>query len=160
MDLRIPRHPVGEAVSVLSRERRLSILSAVRPGSMHNLLVSLLVGDDLDLYRRFLEDEELSSVHLWPLNGRPTGLWPEKAKLALAAGFSADEVAYAAYGGILSWSGLQSVMWDGWAEQFAELCSHEDVGVRAAAEIGREYARQRRDRALEGERLEAIYGRF
>ncbi len=58
------------------------------------------------------------------------------------------------------WSGSESDMWNGWVEKFAELCSHEDDGVRAVAEIGRAYAQRRREEALEEERLEAIYGRF
>jgi hypothetical protein len=153
-----PGHAVVKAAAALDHEHRLSVLRAVHPSSRHNSLVRLLVGDDLDLYRRFLADSELTRVHLWPLNGHPVGLWPEKAKLALAAGFSANEVAYAAYGDLLSWE-VESLMWQEWAEQFAKLCSHEDTGVRAAAEVGREHAQKRREKALEEERLEAIYGR-
>jgi hypothetical protein len=87
-------------------------------------------------------------VHLWPLAGRPTELWPEKARLALEAGFSAEEVGRAAYAGGQEWSGLESAMWGGWEQQFATLCSHEHAGIRDAAKVGRDYTRRRRDRAL------------
>ena len=118
-----------------------------------------LVGDDLDLYKQFLQDEELSSVHLVPLTGRPTGLWPEKAKLALVAGFPAEAVGHSAFGDGVSRSGCKSAMWSEWAGQFALLCSHEDARVRSASRIGQAYAQRRRDETLSLERLESIYGR-
>ena len=154
-------HAVADAVSVLDREQRLSVLRTMRrSGSGSTALALGLVDDDLDLYKQFLQDEELSSVHLLPLAGRPRGLWPEKAKLALAAGFSAEAVGISAFGDGVSWSGSESAMWSEWAVQFASLCSHEDAGVRAASQVGRSHAQQRREEALERERLESIYGRF
>lgn len=87
------RPAVEDAVAVLNWEQRLSVLRSLRPTSMLTTLASSLVGDDLDLYRAFLQDEESAEVRLWPLTGRPTGLWPEKAKLALEAGFTPREVA-------------------------------------------------------------------
>jgi hypothetical protein len=155
----ILRPAVEDAVSVLNQEQRRSVLRTLRPTSMLTSLASTLVGEDLDLYRMFLQDQELTSVHLWPLAGRPTHIWPEKAKLALAAGFSPEDVAGAAYSGDMSWAGAESAMWNGWAEQFAELRTHEDAGIRTAAEIGQAYAQQQKQRALEEERREDIYGR-
>jgi hypothetical protein len=148
---------VQAAVSSLSREQRLSILRTVRPQSMYTSVVSALVGSDLELYERFLKDEK-THVQRWPLVGRPMGNWPEKAKLALSAGFSAEEVAGAAFGGEGGWVGLESDMWGTWIEQFTNLLSHEDEGIRRAADYGIQHAKRQRQRALEEERHEAIYG--
>ena len=126
---------------------------------MLTTLASSLVGDDLDLYRAFLQDEESAEVRLWPLTGRPTGLWPEKPKLALEAGFTPRGVAGAAYSGDMSWSGSESAMWNTLEEQFNALLAHEDESVRAAAEIGQAYAQQQRRKAMEEERYEDVYGR-
>jgi hypothetical protein len=145
------RPAVEDAVSVLNREQRLSVLRSLRPTSMLKTLASSLVGDDLDLYRAFLQDEESAEVRLWPLTGRPTELWSEKAKLALEAGFTPRKVAGAAYSGDMSWSGTESGMWNTWAEQFGALLAHEDEGVRAVAEIGQAYAQQQRQKAVEEE---------
>ena len=153
------RPAVEEAVSVLIREQRLSVLRSLSPTSMLTTLASSLVGDDLDLYQAFLQDEGSAEVRLWPLAGRPTGLWPEKARLALEAGFTPREVAGATYTGEMSWSGSESAMWNTWAEQFGALLAHENAGVRAAAELGQAYAQQQRQSAAEEERHEDVYGR-
>jgi hypothetical protein len=151
---------VGQATTVLNRKQRLSVLRALqRPLFGSTSLALQLVGDDLDFYYEVLGDKGLSEIHLAPLAGRPTGTWPQKAKLALSAGYSPEEVAYAAYSNGLSWSGSESAMWRTWEEQFANLSSHKDTGVRATAEVGHTYARQRREEALKNERLESIYGR-
>ena len=89
----------------------------------------MLVGDDLDLYGAFLQDDEKSPVHLWPLVGGPAGLWVERAKLALEAGFSVEEVARAAYAGGQEWSGSEFAMWSVWEQQFATLCSHDHAEI-------------------------------
>lgn len=150
---------VGRAISILNRPQRLSVLRSVRPTSMYTTLVRNLIGNDLDLYRVFLQDENLTSVHLWPLTARPTGLWSEKAKLAMNAGFSASDVAEAAYSGDMGWIGSEYAMWRGWIEQWRSLCSHPDGGVRSAAQYGLRYAQQREQEAAEQERQEDIYGR-
>lgn len=149
---------IGDALSALDREQKLSILRSISSGSMYHSLVAALVGDDLELYGAFLSDGELTQVHLWPLVSMPTGSWSEKARLALAAGFSAEQVAGAAFLSIIGWSGNESDMWEHWIDQFSELLSHEDEGVRSVAERGVAYARERKRRALGEERNEAVYG--
>jgi hypothetical protein len=84
----------------------------------------------------------------------------EKAKLALDAGYSFEEVAGAVYGYpmMVSWSGEESAMWLEWVERFDRLCLHEDERIRKVGEIGRAKAEVFQYRALEQERNEAIYG--
>jgi hypothetical protein len=150
---------VEGAVTTLNREQRLAVLREVRPGYGYWDLVSYIVVNDLALYGKVLEDEELGEIHLWPLAGHPVGNWIEKAKLALKAGHTPQEVATAAYGHSWGWTGSESAYWGGWADEFAALLSHEDDGIRCAAEFGRERAKRRQQAALKRERLEAVYGR-
>ncbi len=149
--------PVEHALDALDREQKLSVLRSIRPGSMYHSLAAAIVSDDLQLYGEFLRDAELTSVHTWPLVDTPTGSWPEKARLALDAGFSAEQVAWAAFLSITGWSGNESDMWERWVGWFSELLSHEDEGVRSVAERGVAYAQQKKNRALSEERDEEVY---
>ena len=84
----------------------------------------------------------------------------DKAKLALDAGYTVEQVADAVYPrfGGFSWSGNESNMWAGWVERFDPLCSHEDERIRKIGEVGKAKAEALRDNALKRERHEAVYG--
>jgi len=150
--------PIEDALGVLDQEQKLSVLRSIRPGSMYHSLAAAIVGDDLQLYGEFLRGDELTRVHAWPLVDKPTGSWSEKARLALAAGFSVEQVAEAAFLSITGWSGNESDMWERWVGWFSELLAHKDEGVRSVAECGVAHAQQKRDQALGEERDENVYG--
>jgi hypothetical protein len=152
-------YAVEGAVTALDREQRLAVLREVPPGYGYWDLVSHIVGDDLAMYGEVLREEQLGDIHLWPLAGHPVGIWPEKAKLALKAGYSPQEVARAAHGHSRGWEGSESAYWGRWVDEFAALLSHDNGGIRRAAELGRERAERYRQKALKRERLEAVYGR-
>lgn len=149
---------VEQVVSALNREQKLSVLRSIDPNSMYRSLAASLVGDDLELYSEFLGDAELTGVHAWPLAETPTGLWAEKARLALDAGFSEEDVAGTAFLSITGWSGNESDMWERWIGWFSELFSHQDERVRSIGEHSVTYAQQQKNRALDEERYEEIYG--
>jgi len=151
---------VETAVNALDIEARRRILHQVPETYEVAELVACLVSENLALYRELLNDERLKRLHLVPLLGHPEGVWVEKAKLALDAGYSFEEVANAVYGYpmIISWDGKESAMWAGWVERFDLLCSHEDERIRKVGEAGKAKAKAFRNRALEQERNEAIYG--
>ena len=152
---------VEAAVNALDIEARRRILHRVPETYGVEELVACLVGENLALYRELLNDERLKRLHLVPLVGHPEGVWMEKAKLALDAGYSFEEVAGAVRSYplmVVSWSGKESTMWAEWVEQFDRLCSHEDARIRKVGEAGRARAKASRDRAVEQERDEAIYG--
>lgn len=148
---------VGDALSALDWEQKLSVLRAIRSGSMYHSLAAAIVGDDLELYGEFLNDE-LTEVHVWPLVSTPTGSWPDKAVLALNAGFSAADVAGAAFLSITGWSGNESDMWEKWIGWFSKLLSHGNEGIHSVAEHGVAHARKKKRQALGEEQDEAIYG--
>ena len=155
------KNAVEAAVTALDIEARRRILHQVPETYGVEELVTYLIGENLALYRELLNDERLKRLHLVPLQGHPEGVWVEKAKLALDAGYSDEEVAgavhsYAMLVGLLSGQG--SAMWAEWVERFDRLCSHEDEQIRKVGEAGKARAEAFRDRALEQERNEAIYG--
>src|SRR5690606_34082467 len=106
-----------------------------------------------------LGTERLKAVHLAPFAGHPNPTdWAEKAKAALAAGYSHEDIAEAAFGHGWSWSGSEAGMWGEWVARFEVLRAHEDAGVREIAVVGARIAAGRRERAAEREREEEIRG--
>jgi hypothetical protein len=153
---------VKAAVSTLDVDARRRILRQIPATYEFEELVDYLIGGNLDLYRDLLSDERLQPFHLVPLSGYPEGVWVEKARLALDAGYSIEEVAYVVRHFPhmeLAWVGKESDLWADWIERFDRLCSHEDERIRKVGEAGRVAVEERRDRALKQERNEAIYGR-
>jgi hypothetical protein len=151
---------IKAAVSVLDVNARRRILRQVPATFGVAELIKRLIGDNLTLYQELLRDKRLKDFHLVPLLGDPEGIWIEKAKLALDMGYRIEEVAEAVYGYSVArmWSGDESALWAEWVEKFDRLCLHEDACIRKVGEVGRAKAAASRDRALEQERLEAIYG--
>ena len=147
------------AVAALSVEARREMLHRVPAVYGTEKLITHLVGANLELYNELLNDERLKRFHLVPLSGHPEGAWVNKAKLALDAGHTVEEVADAVYPLFgLAWSGKESNMWAGWVERFAPLCSHEDERIRKIGEVGKTKAEVLRQNALKRERHEAVYG--
>ncbi len=143
------------------REARGRILRQVTATCEMAELVVSLVGESLDLYRELLCSEQLELFHLAPLAGHPEGMWIEKVKLALGAGYISEEVGLAVYGPVgvaVEWVGSESKMWSSWAERFDKLCSHEDERIRDVGQAGRAYAMRNFEQALRQERKEAVYG--
>ena len=106
-----------------------------------------------------LHNQKLKRFHLAPLEGKPTGVWIDKALLALDSGYSTSNVSQAVYGGHWFWSGSESIFWAQWAESFEPLLTHDDPRIRTVGQIGKDSTLAQRDRALARERLEDIYGR-
>lgn len=152
---------IKAAVNALGIEARQRILHRVPETYEMAEFVACLVGENLALYRQLLNDERLKRLHLIPLSGHPEGVWVEKAKLALDAGYSFEEVAGAVHSYpmmVISWSGKESAMWAEWVERFDRLYSHEDERIRKVGEVGRASARASQEFALRQERDDAIYG--
>ena len=93
----MPRIDTGQ------RER---ILASLRSDCRSDRLVRSLVDDDIDLYRRLLEANELAALHLAPLAATPSAAWRSKAKLALDHGYSVDDVVAASIGRTRFWDGV------------------------------------------------------
>lgn len=83
--------------------------------------------------------------------------WIEKAKAALDAGYSPEDVADAVLY-TMSYSGKKSDMWNRWKSRYEKLCSSSDKRIQKVGEIGKANSESNMKRALEDERREAVFG--
>ena len=144
----------------LDSRQRARVLAALRSDCHAEKLVKHLVADDVDLYRDLLKIERHARFRLTPLTGKPEGeAWRAKALLALAKGFTTDEIAQAALGRSYSWSGLESDMWVGWRRSFEALLDDPHQDIAGIGRRGVEITKSDERGALERERYQAVHGR-
>ena len=153
---------LGIAANSLRFEERQSLLKTMSPFSYDYLIITSLVGDSVELYKELLANKNLKHLHLSPLYGKPTGVWVLQVIAAMNSGYSAKEIANATMWGemkIVSWSGNESNMWDEWMKNFEPYLLHSEEHIREVARICIENAKHSRDRALQEELKEAVFGR-
>ncbi len=147
------------ALQVIDLEQRKSLLEQIGDRFWDGEVIHGIVDDEPEIYAILLHNQKLKRFHLAPLEGKPTGVWIDKALLALDSGYSTSNVSQAVYGGHWFWSGSESIFWAQWAESFEPLLTHDDPRIRTVGQIGKDSALAQRGRALARERLEDIYGR-
>lgn len=154
-------YSLSAAFNALDTGAKKELLKEIPASFYFRELVIQLIGEDLELYGELLKQERLQSVHLAPLEGRPEGVWLNKALIALNAGYSPKEITRATYGFFGSLEGVEllSLYWQEWAESFAMLETHEDRRIQQVGEMGRREAEAYLNKALEEEKHEAIYSR-
>jgi hypothetical protein len=145
-------------VSGLDKESRRELLRNCRSLS-YSSLPGLIVGHDADLYTDLLAMPELKQFHLDPLIGDPNHEdWVGLAKLALAAGYSPKDLAFAVNAGGFSWTGHLSNYYDKWVQSFQQLSQREDRDLKAIAVEGLNWATAARDGERKTEKMEEIEG--
>ena len=97
--------------------------------------------------------------HLGVLEGHPNDRWLERASAALRAGYTANEIADASFGGGLSWRGSEAEFWLSWKKSFDDLMPGADRNGRAILVEGSRIAAQNAERARRKEQFEETYGR-
>jgi hypothetical protein len=148
------------AIDALDHDARVVLLQSFTPRHQSEQLIRHLVTGSRDLYQRLLEHDHLTDLHLVPLSGPPDDGWDERVRLALQKGYSPRDIAYAAVQyRSLSWVGNESNVWNDWIEQFEPFLVHDDAQIQEVAQLAIACLHSRRNRALEEERHEAIYGR-
>jgi hypothetical protein len=161
---------VSIAAASLDTSERLRLLSRLPENHCDGGLLSRLIGDDLEVYREFLFDPRWKRQHLDPLNWQSSGspfdegpglsaVWIEKAQLAMAAGYSAKDIAHARLGLPKPWVGQESLMWQLWVDVFQGLEQHDDPLDLIVGRVGGELASQSRDMARKRESDEDVFGR-
>lgn len=159
------------ATSQLSRELRTHLLNLMQNDHCNDWLISVVVGDDLELYRSFLEIPSWKEKHLMPLlwsarrmvvDEKPDldSTWVKKAQAAMDAGYSPEEVARIKLLSPRTWCGEESLMWQTWEEAFRNLGEQDNPLVHRLAVAGTNLASAQKQRALDQERIEAIHGRW
>jgi hypothetical protein len=164
-----PDSVVSVAASSLDTSGRRDLLSRLPESHLDSWLISLLVGDDLEVYREFLAEPRWKKRHLDPLIWPSSGgrfeddpelslAWIGKAQAALQAGYNAEDVACARLDSPKIWNGEESVMWQSWIERFQALEQHEDSLVRLTSREAIRIATHRREDARRREKNEAVFG--
>ena len=156
---RVVENAVTRLVQTLDAQQRTKVLIGLRPDPSNKDLVTLLVGDDADVYRKLLDAEDLALFHLAPLVGKPDEKgWRAKALLVLGRGIETDRIARATLGTSHRWSGLESEMWAGWRRSFEALLDDRDRRIACIGQRGAEIAEKCERNALQRERYEAVHG--
>ena len=148
------------ALQVINLEQRKALLKDIGDNLWHDEVIHGIVDDEMEVYHDLLQIDRLKRFHLSPLAGDPTGVWIDKALLALHAGYSPSDIACAVYGRFRFFSGDESIYWTEWAKSFEPLVEHSDPRIQTVGQIGMERSLAQRDRALDRERHEDIYGHF
>jgi hypothetical protein len=116
----------------------------------------LLVGDNIDLYKHLLEQNLEIDVALGPLRGKPDDSWVVKAFIALKNGYTAQEIAEAAFHGLsFTHAGPLSNYWREWIEAFRDR-SVDSPELQKALEHGAHVAEQKVEQAKEREYREKL----
>ena len=132
-------------------------LAAVRQGSADIILDVWRTASDL--YRVLLGIERPARFHLAPLTGQPDGeAWRATALLALASGFTTEDIVQTGLGRSYSWSGRESAMWAGWRRSFEVLLADARHEIVRIGRRGVETTAKDERRALERERYQAVHG--
>jgi len=146
------------AIKVLDDNQKKSLLKILPDQLKYRKIARLLVNSNLELYKFLLSGKQREYLHLAPLKGHPDSDWTKKAKLALDAGHSAEDIAVAARGYSWSWGGRESNMWAEWIDSFTTLLSDSDSRIRKVGEIGLQDVKPKMEAALKMEHEEDIYG--
>jgi hypothetical protein len=152
----------GIAAKSLKLEERQSLLRTISPFPYDNLIVTPLIGDNIELYKELLANKNMKHSHLDPLFGKPTDSWAAKATAAIDSGYSVKEVAHAtrwANMRVVTESGNESDRWTNWIECFEPYLQHNEEKIREVAKTSIANAKDARDRALREEQQEAVFGR-
>lgn len=151
---------VKVAVSGLNFEQKRAVLQHVNGDEWtHAEIIAGIVGSDLEVYKLLLEDDRLKKRHLAPLSGHPVGDWVDKATLAIAFGYSPEDVADATVCHDNSWVGEISNMWQRWIDEFDRLATHEDMRIRSVADLATKRIREFQVTSRKRERQEAVFER-
>lgn len=146
------------AIKVLDDNQKKSLLKILPDQLKYGKLARLLVNINLELYKFLLSCKQREYLHLAPLKGHPDSGWTKKAKLALDAGHSAEDIAVAVHGHSWSWGGKESNMWAEWIDSFTTLLSDSDSRIHKVGEIGLQDVKPKMEAALKMEHEEDIYG--
>jgi hypothetical protein len=144
----------------LSPTERIEILESLASSEFLSELVHRVVGDDSEAFRYLLRQPHLRVLHLAPLGEWEDKEWVTKAKLAMSAGYSADDVVVGVMnplGRVTATFGPMSAFWSDWVARFECLTATDEQFERIRDE-GIRIATSARDQAIERENREAVFG--
>lgn len=150
---------LGKVIGVLDYDARCRLLQQIPDSYGWDELVNALIDGDPRLYKVLLELEHLKRYHLSPLARSLDAAWAGLAVLASSAEYTAERIAHAVEGRVVSWSGNESEMWASRVQDWESFCSHDEPVIREIASFGKRTAEAQQERASHGEYIDAVYGR-
>jgi hypothetical protein len=151
-------HHVLRVLELLNEVQRMKLILSLEEHYYSQSFINALVGDDSQLYEALLSRAELKQLHLMPLKGPINEQWVSKAKQALEAGCSPEDISEAVHGEFRIIEGNPSNYYADWLKQFGSIEMDANDRIREIACIGIENASLEMKAALEQEQIEAIRG--
>ncbi len=146
------------AVQTLTKEERFTIIDEMPSTGYLEGFAMALVNDDIDLYRKILENKILSRSHLAPLAKTPSGDWADMAKLAIQEGYSPTDISMAIITGPTGVFDPSVESWDKRIEVFKDLNFHNDPQIQKIGKKGLEYSIKNREKKIRNIKSENIFG--
>jgi hypothetical protein len=153
------RDEIQKASAFLDSAKREALLELIPDDAAFDDIVRGLVSGNADLYRKLLGSSTKRKLHLAPLEGLLSPSWVELAVLALEKGYSVDEIASATYARMRGGWGPMSKHVESDVQNYAQYLEHPNSQIASITKLLHEWAEASRQRHLEWEQREAIYGR-
>lgn len=132
--------PFARALRSLRTDQRLALLPELESISKVADWISLLVRDDVEVYRQLLSIGRLSAYHLEPLGGLPQETWWSLARVAVQAGYEPAQIAEAAFAVSHTWVGSGIEYWEKWDLAFSRGGLDESSELQEIGRHGRSIA--------------------
>jgi hypothetical protein len=152
------RKTVQASVAGLDDAQRFEMLRSLPSHFLQDEVLTALIGDSDELYRRVLRDESLGAHWKAPLHRTADATWRRLAGIALAEGQPPREVAVASMLRSGSFGGLYSAHLQGQIKEFECWREDPEERIREVARLVIEWLSTDRQRTLAKEHEEAIEG--
>jgi hypothetical protein len=149
---------VAVTVRALSKEQRIDLLDQLPISFSTRDYVRSLVNDDPDVYVHVFGIRSLEDYLEAPLEREPSSNWEDLAKVAIENGVSTERIAAAILYPEEAYSGNRSDMLNSRIQKFLSLEQNQDRGIQEIGRIAKKWANEQKEKALEQEQNERIYG--
>jgi hypothetical protein len=157
-----------DVILILDIGNREQLIECILEHNLQNAheieLIKLVVGNNVNLFKYFLENCDLGNQRFYllaPLNRVPDEeVWPEMALKAVDSGVSVDEIIQftVTHEFNKAFFGPESKRYEEYIKAFNKLSKNEDKTLRKIAEQGLIKAKEKFDRCLKRELDREIYG--
>lgn len=156
----LSEHDIGmlSAVKVLTDAERKSLLGRIDRGNYDDECFDLILGNDLELFRDWLQIQKDDYLRLRPLDRVAGPRWEKMALIALECDVSPSQLADHCLP--RSWGGF-GLLSQHYAEQlpaYEALATNADARLRPAGKYGLEVVQSSLKREQERDRREEVYG--
>lgn len=147
-----------DVMSSIGTSRWPGVINAFKNRTNTWSLVRELLVDNPERYAEFLGESDLDAYHLVPLAGKPGSFWVELVRMAIAGGYTGDQIAHAVvFGDRDIHSGPESEYLSGLLKALSDP-DPDDHGIKPVIEQCRALIQKQLRSVLDREDTEAIHG--